>query len=127
MRAAQRGRQCSTGLQARNGLKKAHHLVCAQHHRQLAGLACVGDALRYLPVPERDAIEEPQRADRLVQRRPGDLGRNQMDLEGPDVFQTQQIRRTAKISAELRDRVDVGSLRRRRQIADRHVLDHAPA
>jgi len=30
-----------------------------------------------------------------------------------------------KILAELRNRVDVGSLRRRRQIADRHVLDHA--
>src|SRR5208282_2891230 len=33
----------------------------------------------------------------------------------------------AKISAELRDGVDVGLLRRRRQIADRHVLDHASA
>src|SRR5438128_703414 len=50
-----------------------------------------------------------------------------MDLEGPDILQTQQIRRTAKTSAELRNRVDIGSLRRRRQIADCHVLDHAPA
>ena len=34
---------------------------------------------------------------------------------------------TIEMPAELRDRVDVGLLRRARQIADRHVLDHAPA
>jgi hypothetical protein len=32
-----------------------------------------------------------------------------------------------EISAQLRYRGKVGSLRRRRQIADRHVLDHAAA
>ena len=31
---------------------------------------------------ERDAIKEPQRADRLVESRPGNPRRNQMDLEG---------------------------------------------
>jgi hypothetical protein len=33
----------------------------------------------------------------------------------------------AKISAELRNRADVGSLGRRRYVQDRHVLDHAAA
>src|SRR5258707_10159302 len=37
------------------------------------------------------------------------------------------IRRFAEIAAELRNRTDVGSLRRRRQITDGHVLDHATA
>jgi hypothetical protein len=36
-----RGRQRGTGLQARNRLEKAHHLVGVQHHRQLARLARV--------------------------------------------------------------------------------------
>jgi len=50
-----------------------------------------------------------------------------MHLEGADIFQFQPVRRPAKIAAELRNRADVGSLRRRRQIADGHVFDHAAA
>ena len=41
-------RQRGAGLQARHRLEKAHHLVGAQHHRQLARLAGIGDALRDL-------------------------------------------------------------------------------
>src|SRR3954453_23494561 len=48
-----------------------------------------------------------------------------MDLEGVEVVQRQFIRRAVKISAELRNRANVGSLRRRRHVADGHVLDHA--
>src|SRR5262245_46397840 len=50
-----------------------------------------------------------------------------MNLEGVDIFQAETIRRAAKISAELRYRVEIRLLRRRREIADRHVLDHAAA
>src|SRR3954452_21606139 len=50
-----------------------------------------------------------------------------MHLDGADVFQFQPVRRSAEIAAELRNRADVGSLRRRRQIADGHVFDHAAA
>lgn len=32
-------------------------------------------------LPEGDAVEETQRADRLVERRPGDAVRHQMDLK----------------------------------------------
>ncbi len=63
----------------------------------------------------------------LVQRRPRDPRRNQMNLEGVDIFQVQTIRGATKISAELRYGVEVRLLRRWRQIADRHVLDHAAA
>src|SRR6516225_8469248 len=50
-----------------------------------------------------------------------------MKLEGVHIFQAETIRRAAKIPTELRYRVEVRLLRRRRQIADRHVLDHAAA
>jgi hypothetical protein len=63
-----------------------------------------------------DSIEEAQRTDRLVQRRPRDPGRDQMDLEGSHILQIQPARRVAKIAAELRDGVNVGSLRRRHRL-----------
>jgi hypothetical protein len=47
-------------------------------------------------------------------------------MEGVDIFQAKTIRRATKIPAELRYGVEV-RLRCRRQIADRHVLDHAAA
>src|SRR5258705_9801314 len=50
-----------------------------------------------------------------------------MNLEGMDIFQAETIRGATKIPAELRYSVEVRLLRRRRQIADRHVLDHAAA
>ena len=45
------GRQRGAGLQARHRLEKAHDLISAQHHRQLARLAGVGDPLRDLGLP----------------------------------------------------------------------------
>jgi len=50
-----------------------------------------------------------------------------MNLERVNILEPQPVRRPAEMTAELRDRMDVGSLRRRREIADRHVLDHAAA
>jgi hypothetical protein len=50
-----------------------------------------------------------------------------MNLESPDILKIQAIWRTAKESTEPSDRGDVGSLRGWREIADRHVLDHALA
>jgi hypothetical protein len=48
-----------------------------------------------------------------------------MNLEGVDIFQAYTISGTTKMPAELALRYRL--LRRRRQIADRHVLDHAAA
>src|SRR6266536_5931046 len=50
-----------------------------------------------------------------------------MHLEGADLLRAKTVRGLTEISAELRDCMDVRLLRRRRQIADRHVLDHAAA
>ena len=79
--------QRGAALEARDRLQKAHHLVGAQHDRQLARLTRIGDAFRHRGLAERHAIEEPQRADNLVQRRPRDPHCNQMNLEGVDIFQ----------------------------------------
>src|SRR6204780_3314161 len=77
--------------------------------------------------PSVTPVEETQGTDDLVQPRPRNARRYQMDLEGVDVVQRQFIRRAAEIPAELRNRADVGSLCRRRHVPDRHVLDHAAA
>ena len=87
----------------------------------------VGDALWELRLAKRHAIEETQRADRLVKGRPSNAGRDQMNLKGTDLLQPQKVRRAAKISTELRNRMKVGSLCRRRQITDSHVLYHPAA
>src|SRR6476646_1655479 len=50
-----------------------------------------------------------------------------MNLEGMDICQAKTIRGATKIPTELRYRIEVRLLRRRRQIADRHVFDHAAA
>src|SRR5215475_11830417 len=50
-----------------------------------------------------------------------------MQLIATDIFHAEPIWWTIEMTAELRDRINVGLLRRARQIADRHVLDHAPA
>src|SRR5215467_6286426 len=50
-----------------------------------------------------------------------------MKLKRVDIFQAETIRGATKIPTELRYRIEVRLLRRRRQIADRHVLDHAAA
>ena len=114
-------------LQTRNGFEKSHDLVGAEHDRQLARLSRVRDPLGDGCLAERDAVEETQGADDLVETGPRDARGDQVNLESADVFQAQPLGRLAEISAELRDRADVGSLRRRRHVTDRHVLDHAAA
>jgi hypothetical protein len=119
--------QRRAALQAGHGFEKAHDLVRAQHQRQLARLARIRDAFRQIAPAQRHAVEEAQGTDGLVERRPGDALGNELHLIGAHGFHIQPIGRAAKILTELRHRVDVRSLRRRRQIADRHVLDHAAA
>jgi len=118
-------RQRGARLQARHRFEKAHHLVGAQDRRQLPRCSSVGDPLRDLGPVQRHAIEKAQPAYRLVERRPGDPLRHQKDLEGAHILDPQQVWRAPEMAAELRNRVQIGSLRRRRQIAHRHVFDHA--
>src|SRR3974390_1209752 len=120
-------RQRGTTLETWDRLQEADDLVSAQNNRQLLRFACIGDTLGNGVVGECHAIEKAQRADDLVQRRPRYPGRHQMNLERADILQAQMVGGSAKIPTELRYGGKVGSLGRRRQIADRHVLDHAAA
>src|SRR5437870_5586850 len=56
--------------QARNRFEKPHDLLGAEHHRQFLRLATADNALKGFALAERDAVEEPQRAGRLVDVRP---------------------------------------------------------
>jgi hypothetical protein len=121
------GCQRGAALEAWDCLQEAHDLVGAQHDRQLARLACIADALRNGILAECHTVEKAQRTHDLIERRPGYPDRHQVDLEGADILQLETIGGPTEIPAQLRYRGKVGSLRRRRQIADRHVLDHAAA
>ena len=63
-------RQGRARLQARHRLQETDNLVGAENHRQRARRAGIHDPLRNLGMAQRHAVEEPQRAHRLVQRRP---------------------------------------------------------
>jgi hypothetical protein len=119
-------RQRRPVAQARNCLQKLHDLVGAQHHRQLLWLAGGDDAFESPGPAQGDTVEEPQRAHSLIDMRPRPPLRDQVELVGPHFLKTEASRRAAKMPAELGNRIEVGLLRRRRQIADHHVVDHAP-
>jgi hypothetical protein len=113
-------------LQAGNRLEEPHDLLGAQHHRQRLRLARSDNAFGGIAPAQGDAVEEAQRAHGLVDVRPRPLLRDQVQLVGPHVLRAQPIGRAAEMPAELGDRVDVGLLGRRREIADHHVVDHPP-
>src|ERR1700754_4436929 len=50
-----------------------------------------------------------------------------MQLIGAHIFQPQPVRRPAAMAAAFGDCVDVGLLRRWREVADGHVFNHTPA
>ena len=58
--------------------------------------------------------------------RPGSLLRDQVKLVGANVLDPEPVRRFIEILAESSDRVDVGLLCRRREVANHHVVDHSP-
>jgi hypothetical protein len=118
-------RQRHTVLQIRHACQKSRDLVRAQHHWQMPQLSRIGDAFDHRRTPERDAVKEAQGADRLVESIPGDASRDEVHLVGANLRQAQPIRRPLKMLAELGYRMHVTSLRRRRQISDLHVLNHA--
>ena len=75
-------------------------------------------------LPECDAIEEAQGTGDLIDVRPRALLADEVELVGADLLRAEPRRRRAEVTTKLRDRVDIGLLRRRREIAQRHVLDH---
>ena len=74
---------------------------------------------------ERHGEKEPQRRDGGVDgRRAGPL-RGEMQLKAPHVLQLGRARRAAEKCCEVLDPLHVVMLGFRRELADRHVFDHA--
>ncbi len=118
--------QCRSTSQTRNRLEKARDLLRAQHHRQLLRLLGADDAIKRLLPAERHPEEEAQRARHLVDVRPRQTKTGQMNLVGADLLHSKLIRGLIEKATELRDRIDVGLLSCWREIANRHVVEHAP-
>ena len=121
------GHQRGAVFQARHRRQKPRNLVDAQDHRQLPTLACIGNALDHRSAAERDAVEEAHGADGDVEAGPGNAGRGEVNLVGPDFCQPEPVRRPIEMPGEFGDSVHIATLRHRRQVADLHVLDHATA
>src|SRR4051794_30227471 len=79
-----------------------------------------------LVAPERDPEEEPERRDGLIECRHANAARRQMQLVAADVLETGQVWRSSEEGREVLDPLHVVMLGLRRELADRHVFDHAP-
>lgn len=99
--------QRHAGLEPGNGFKEAHHFFAAEHHRQPPRRAGIGDHSYDLAAPERDLIKETQRAHDLVQARPGNALRRQVNLIRTHLFGAEPIRRPAEMLAKLCHRTNV--------------------
>src|SRR3954454_16462076 len=114
-------------FQPRDRLEETHHLVGTEHDRQLARLARMRDPLRQVGLAQRDPVEKAQGTDGLAERRQGHAASHQMHLESANILKIKPIRRATEKLAEFGYRMHVGSLGCRRQVADRHVLNHPAA
>ena len=81
---------------AGNGRRPLPALIGAQDRGQLARRPRINDPLRDLGAVQRHAEEEPQRANDLVQSRPGHPLRDQMHLERADILKPEPVRRAAE-------------------------------
>src|SRR4051812_19365903 len=79
-----------------------------------------------LVAPERHLEKEPQRRDGLIDGRHTDAARRQMQLVAADVLETGQVWRSSEEGREVLDPLHIVMLGLRRELADRHVFDHAP-
>ena len=114
-------------LDPRRCIEEARNLLRTEDNRQLAGLV---DKLRVVydvAAPERDPEKEPQRRGALVQRRHAGTGRGEMQLIAAHVLEARGIGRAAEERSEVLDPLHVVALSLRRELADRHVFDHALA
>src|SRR6185437_3808285 len=95
--------------------------------RQLARLVNDMGMLEDLMALQRDLKEEPQRRNGLVDGRHANAARRQMQLVAAHVLEARLIRRSSEERSEVLDSLNVVMLGLRREFADRHVFDHAPA
>src|ERR1700730_10210265 len=76
---------------------------------------------------ERHGEKEPQRRDGGVDNRRARVVLGQVQLETTEILIGRRVRRSAEESCQFHNRADVVVLGLRREMADAHVLDPAPA
>lgn len=119
--------ECRLVFEPRCRIEQPRHFLNAQHHRQLARLVDEMGVFDDLVTPQRDLEEEPQSRDRLVDGRHADAARCEMELIAAHVLEAGQIRRSSEEGCEVLDPLHIVMLGLGRELADRHVFDHAPA
>jgi len=76
--------------------------------------------------PERDPEEEAQRSHGAIENRYMRAARRQKQLKASDVLEARRVGRSAEERSKILDGSDVALLGLWRELADRHVFDHAP-
>jgi hypothetical protein len=69
--------------------QQPQHFIGTEYARQRLGPVAVRDQRQLLRPTERDAIEEAQGTDGLVEQAPGDLAAEEMELEGTNLLGTE--------------------------------------
>src|ERR1700681_2935234 len=114
-------------LDAGRRLQEAGDLLGAQDDRQLARLVDERQMPSRVGPTERHGEKEPQRRDGGVDNRRARAVLGQVQLETTEILIGRRVRRSTEESCQFHNRADVVVLGLRREMADAHVLDHAPA
>jgi transposase len=115
-------------LQAGDRVEEGGDLLQAEDNRQADRLPGQWEILVTPVTFERHAIEKAQCTDRRAETGGCQLARfAEIDEPGPDLFGTQQFRRTAEVSGETGYLNQIGLLGIICKVADPHVMQHALA
>ena len=115
-------------LEARRRIQETRHLLRAQNDRQPPRLP---DERQMDHESGRPSVTRKRNRSAvtvwLMVGTPGRRSEDQMQLIAAQILEARRVRRAPRNSAEALDGADVVFLRLRRELADRHIFDHAPA
>jgi hypothetical protein len=123
-RAQPSGHEDDPVLEVPNGLEEPGDLREAQDHGERLRLPRQGEGLDGPVLPAGGPGEEPQRADALVERAPGDAALDEGDLVGPDVPRAEERGGLPEVAGELGHPLDVRPLGLGGEVPDLHVFEH---
>ena len=106
-------------------LQETGHFLETQDDRYLARLVNMAHLCGHLGVLEGGPEEKLQRCDPGVEIAAGDALFNQVQLITPEIFGSGGIRRTLQKAGEVDNTAQIRGLGFRRELAHRHVFDHA--
>ncbi len=114
-------------LEAGRRIQEARHLLRAQDDRQPPRLLDEGEFDDDLRLAQRHREKKPQCRQGVIDRRHAGAARHEMQLEAPQILEARLARRSAQEGGKGPDGADVTLLCPRREVAHRHVFDHALA